>query len=322
MDRAYRPQLCAFREGSGIAGFEERITKLGGEALADLIGRSAIAVPADQDVDLLIVLPEVAPEQGLTSDRLKEAANALTALAEAALASPELPRLGSSRLFAGGEAGVGWAVNECLNGSDGGGNAGTIVLAVDSYNDRNRMNALNDASRLYIDAQPYGFIPGEAAAAIWLSVEATAAEDGALEISGAGTATELVREFAEDESVLRALSGCCFSAMEHPANLVPQLRCLRWHADWNNSRYRSSELSLAIHRLAKDHLEPGMEPEYPSVALGHVGAAFGAVALTLLFEEKAGAGGRTGRQRSIISAGSTISGLRSAIVADRFVPSG
>lgn len=328
-DRAYQPQLCAFREDIGIGSFEERLEALAVEALQDLNSRrlakktSGIAL----DVDLMIVLPEEAEAEGLGRERLEKLGRELSDLAEKQLLESSDLNVQSAQLFCGGNSGVGFILDHLRRSHAPDRAPGSLILALDSYSDRQRLTACNDNGRLYSKANRYGFIPGEAGCALLVTSRTPTTHSlGDVWLTGTATALEKVKQFEEAESAFPALSDCCFEAVEQSGSSSHDLRISAWLADWDNSRYRASELSLALHRLGPDHAADGLEPTYPAIDFGNVGAAFGALASALVFErvqesvlmnptEALGAG-----VKNLISAGSTFSGLRSAIVLEAVEP--
>lgn len=329
-DRAYQPQLCAFRENIGICTFEERLEALAAEVLQDLTSRRLAKNPQSTllGVDLTIVLPEEAEAEGLGRERLAKLGRELSDLAEKQLLESSGLSVQSARMFCGGNSGVSFVLEDHLRASHSADRApASLILALDSYNDRQRLTACNNDGRLYSKANRYGFIPGEAGCA--LLVTSGKSKTSSLDdvwLTGAATAIEKVKQLDEGESAFSALSDCCFQAIEQSDSSSQDLRISTWLADWDNSRYRASELSLALHRLGP-HTIDGLEPIYPAINFGNIGAAFGALALALIFEqvqENALSSNLTdtlgARVKNLVSAGSTFSGLRSAVVLEAIGP--
>lgn len=301
LDAAFNPLLCAFREGSEIGNFADRCELLAKEALADLFARVPQANHAAiSDADLIIVLPEISAEEGLHENSISSLAQQLIAVVENQFSEFGLARGGSVAMFPGGNAGVGYVLEQYQD-KPGQPNA-LLVLAVDSYNDRMRLNALSEKGRLFSDQNKYGFVPGEAAGVLLV------ARDGEGRGLSAASRVETVKQLDEAQGTYPALASCCFAAIEK-INHTDAPRIDAWHADWDNSRYRASELSLALLRVGTEYLADGVEPNYLSPSLGNLGAAYGATALALLAGDDAGSG-------AIVTAGSTLSGLRAAVLVE------
>lgn len=273
---AMRPQVCAFRASTGVGAFAERVAALAGEAVAD-IAATGIAPAA-----LAIVLPERSPGEGLTDAALRDAAAAVRDAAEGVVGT--VPAV---RALATGSAGVGTLLAE-VGGA-------TLIVAVDSYCDRARLAFHDERRALHSRSQAYGFVPGEAAAALLV---APGAGPGAA-VLAAAAGRERVPEHVEDETTFAGLSDAVVAACDGAGGPLSA-----WLSDWNNSRYRATELSFAMSRAAAV-LGDVPDPEHLAITFGDVGAAYGGLAAALLAAR--------GERRGLVSAGSP-SGLRSAFV--------
>jgi hypothetical protein len=196
-----------------------------------------------------------------------------------------------------------------------------LVATSDSYNDLHRLNRLNDQKCLFTQRNQFGFIPGEPADILLFTrqIEPTPS----LRILGAGQMVESVKEYQEADSIFNALSEAAFTATEIALQERGKRTIGAWVADWNNSRYRATELAFAIHRLNPTCLKSGLLPVYPALQFGDVGAAYGCVAIILAHSARsfstafgvdhaeAGAGQE---DLFLVYAGSVMSGLRSAMV--------
>lgn len=317
IDKDFRSQLCAFRERTGVSTFAERVSELLGEATRDFTQRYSTKNEngGSQTVDLVLVLPEVQETQGLNRDTLSAIGRKLCADLEKALPQSGL-QIGQQTIRASGHAGVGSALAEYLGkASDDG--KWLLIAAVDSYNDTARLNALNDAGYLFSKKHQFGFIPGEAAGLLLLK---PASQRGSgIRLLGAGQALEPIGEFQESETRFDAQSEAAFVACEavFKADDCPR-SVSHCYSDWNNSRYRATELSFAIHRINPYFLRESLQPSYPALQFGDIGAAYGAVALCIggiEIQTSRPTGDRVGQVPAfaLVLAGSP-GGLRSAVL--------
>ncbi len=330
IDRSFRPQLCAFRDNHAISSLGERAAELLGEAIDDFITRLNMSGGANhlrgQAAVLMLVLPEVDEEAGLSRAGLTDLGRILCDQVSKTIAAELNMRIDRQTIRASGHAGVGSVLAD--GATLGGNDKWLLVVAVDSYSDGARLNGLNDGGLLFSKETQFGFIPGEAAGILLLTQG-----DGSGRISsergtrftliGAGESIEPVTERQENETPFNAMSDSTFAACETAFGTDRSRRISHWYADWNNSRYRATELSFAIHRTNASFLEEQLEPTYPALQFGDTGAAYGLLALCLAkadLDDKAGQGDDVQEKMTsetsyaLISAGSTIRGLRSAIV--------
>lgn len=335
IDRSFRPQLCAFRNNHAVSSLDERATELLREAIDDFVARLRISDSTTrlrgQSAALALVLPEVDEDQGLSRTRLTDLGKILCNQISEAMAAELDLRIERQTIRASGHAGVGSVLTDDVAMTE---NAKwLLVVAVDSYSDGLRLNGLNDDGRLFSKETQFGFIPGEAAGILLLAPEnGNRWSDEALAarftLRGTGESIEPVTERQEDETLFNAMSDSALAACEMAFGKSGGRQISHWYADWNNNRYRATELSFAIHRANSFFLKEQLEPIYPALQFGDTGAAYGALALCLARSDLDGKARRTGEGEvqeastfdvsyALISAGSTIRGLRSALVVSR-----
>ena len=165
-----------------------------------------------------------------------------------------------------------------------------ILLAVDSYLTSDRLAALDGAWRLRSERNVDGFIPGEAAAALFLEPRAAVRRRGAREaavLGAVGRADEASASLVTSElqSSGRGLGQAIDRALAEPAGPgaganagagpCPWVLC-----DLNGESYRSYEWGLAMARVP-ERLGSVGRLVHPADCLGDVGAASGAVLLGL-----------------------------------------
>jgi hypothetical protein len=297
----WRQQITGFRPAEGTADLIDRLSSLLTEAIADLglhlAGRLRGRLPID--VRLCLAAPD--PDHGLPVDRLLAAAQALPPVVQKALAETGLFQTGDVGLVTEGVTGP---VAILARASIGAGR-GLLVLCADTYADRARLQALSDADRLFTDDMPWGLIPGEAAGAILLAAPDVLTD---LRLTGdmpsVATGLEPVTEDSPDDSTFGGLSETAFAALGRAEG-----RCARLMSDWNNSRYRVSELSYTLVRISRSHLLPDVLPDYPALAFGDCGAAFLPLAIHLACD-----GGPSVTHPTLILCGDRASGTRGAVI--------
>ncbi len=286
-NQAFSPALCVF-EGQDVLGrFEDRAAVLASRAVSDCINTADAAPTGPMALHLVLPLPQ----EGLGEARIMAAADKISAGIAARFGNA----VTATTRAAQGQAGLGPVLAACAES----GVPEHLIIAVDSYNDRARMDAALRGRSLMAKDNPWGMIPGEAAGALWLS-QSSGTGHGA--IINVGTAQETVLETDDAETDFTALSHAVRSACAE----MGETRAAAWFSDANNSRYRASELAHAILRATPFWLSPDLEPEYPALTLGDCGAAAGMTALHLAL---------SGDGQSLISLGSD-NGGRAVIRVD------
>jgi len=325
----FQPQLCAFRQKDRIGKLAYRLRELLHEATADLIARLAfrdepLSALSGRGAKLILILPEVDESSGLDKASLAVVGRNLINDMSDSLSNRLGIVISETVIRAAGHAGVGSAVADCLMEPSKERDNVVLIAAVDSYNDRQRLNRLNDQRRLFNQQNQFGFIPGEAAGILLFRRETEVTPS--LKVVGAGHRVEPVREYQEADSVFNALSEAAFVATDLAFSGRREMSISAWIADWNNSRYRATELSFAIHRLNSACLKSDLLPVFPALQFGDVGAAYGCLAIALArsartFSLTFGSehtNADTGYEELfLVSAGSIMSGLRSAMVLSR-----
>ncbi|MCC6557369.1 MAG: hypothetical protein IT372_30835 [Polyangiaceae bacterium] len=148
-----------------------------------------------------------------------------------------------------------------------------IVAGVDSYLSEDRMTHLDGAYRLKSARNVDGFCPGEAAAALLVEdARAARARGAAVEVVitaiGTGTEPETVR--SDRQSTGAGLTAALRGALREG-------RAPAWVlCDMNGESYRAFEWGIALARLG-EQLGTIRKVVYPTMSLGDVGAATGAV---------------------------------------------
>ena len=178
-----------------------------------------------------------------------------------------------------------------------------ILVAADSFLDADRVRVWDDARRLRSKRTPDGFLPGEAAVALLLSVDPSRAGKAILHApaiarephpiegervsSGAGLTTAVRAAIESSPSPLTAVIG-----------------------DLNGESYRAFEWSLVVTRLAAQLASARLT--HPADCLGDIGAAFAPLAIAHVAH--LAARGRRNDPATLIFSGAS-SGERGALVA-------
>ncbi|MEE9390870.1 MAG: hypothetical protein V3W41_00015 [Planctomycetota bacterium] len=295
----FKKQVCAFRHAESVGSLKDRVSALAEEAIDDLFDRLMAARKSlNGPIDVIINLPEVSARDGISRTTAERIATELADSVAQRLAMHRV-QVRRSRSEFGGAA---YAL-----GAMGTIEITTLMLCADSYSDRKRLTALSEHDLLFsFQENPYGLVPGEAAAAVLIIPGTTDAPFA--HIFGVGEGAEPIDEFDQQDSIFTGTSDAAFLAFRDdptPVNCVI--------TDWNGSRYRAAQLSYTLHRISRDHLVPGTEPESPAPAFGDCGAAFLGVAMLAVHRQVVG---RTDGVRALILAGSPASRRRAALVLE------
>jgi 3-oxoacyl-[acyl-carrier-protein] synthase-1 len=145
--------------------------------------------------------------------------------------------------------------------------AGALVCAVDSLANAERMDALMLNGAMYCQTNPYGIIPGEAAAAMLLVPEGTAGAIGRLRD---------VRTAVEPPGPLRGrgLAACLRALAPAWDSGPPAIRLL---SDLSGPRKRAETFGVGIAAAGPEIGGLARLPETPALAIGDPGEAFGLV---------------------------------------------
>ena len=263
LNAAFEPQVCAFRQRAGLGRFEDRIAVLLEEALSDLLSRQGDG----QEVDVVLHLAE--PCEGLAMARLQALADMLMPQILSMVQSVGALRPTGIRTVFGAQTGPFATLVATTRPM--------LILLADSYSDPARMQAMSDAGLLFTRETPYGLVPGEAAGAMLITPDKP--ETCLAAIMATSATNEPTGERDGRDSVFTGLSDAAFDVLDGTTD-----RIARVLSDWNNSRYRASELAYCLQRLTRPHLREGLEPDYASPAVGDVGAGYLAVAMAMALQ--------------------------------------
>jgi 3-oxoacyl-[acyl-carrier-protein] synthase-1 len=192
-------------------------------------------------------------------------------------------RFGSAASFSAGHAGGLAALHAATNKLLQGGVDACVVAGVDSYIEPLTLEWLEDCDQLHGAGRlnnAWGFIPGEAGAALLLMRATTARELGLQALSmvlGAGTAVEPKHIKSGAVCLGEGLTQAFRSAL----SAVPVgARVSDVYGDMNGEPYRADEFGFAVLRT-KDYFESASDFVAPADIWGDVGAAGGALHIML-----------------------------------------
>ena len=259
---------CPDREPEGT-----RITTLISEALQDLIQNAKMTRETFAQASVGIALPSVnrtGAHDGLTKEQFTNFfQNALKA------------NTGEPKLFTGGHTAFFEALEEAILRLQKGQSKLCIIAGVDSYHDQRTLAWLDRIGRLKSNRNRDGFIPGEAAAAILVESRANAESRGAnilaiLRELGKGAEKNPIP--SDRPSNGRELVQAIQSAITGEKDPLE----IEWVAcDLNGESYRAKEWGLGQVMLQKNFR--GLKHIWhPADSLGDVGAASGAVLVSLV----------------------------------------
>jgi 3-oxoacyl-[acyl-carrier-protein] synthase I len=195
------------------------------------------------------------------------------------LAASGLPAPGVVRVLAGGHTAAFELLAEAERLLAEERVASVIVLAVDSYLTPPRLAALDEARRVRSERNVDGFIPGEAAAAVFLEPQTVVRRRGGRELAvvrSPGLASEASVVTSDVQSTGRGLGEAIGRALEAaPPGPCPWVLC-----DLNGESYRAYEWGMAMARLP-ERLGSVGRLQHPADCLGDIGAASGAMLLGL-----------------------------------------
>ena len=283
----FAPQICAFRDTKITADLVTRLEALIREAMVDLLRHPQ---SLREGYSVCICLPETHHAEATLVLTDQSSVARLTYAVTEPLLARGYPSPGDVEVLYSGASGPIAALMRPRSQP-------LLLVAADSYADRDRMNHLMLQGLLFSSRNPWGFIPGEGAAALvchWQGQQA-----GGVPLWGPAVMQEPVGEMAGQDSLsvglTEALQATVFGLPRAAARII---------TDCNNSRYRASEAAYAVHRLPQEALSSDVEPVHWPAQMGDVGAAIIPMALACL----AGQGGIT-----LICAGARWSGQRASI---------
>lgn len=258
----YKPLLRAFAPDAGIDRAETRIHALIGVALRDLRQQLLAAGISWPRCALVVLTPAAGP--GFDPERAETlSAGTAASLQGAGWCDPARGVVAIQAQAAGTAPALARAAELCRHGP-------VLLVAADSFACRDRLNALLARRALFDEQNKWGFIPGEAAVAA-LCTAPGQLRQAAARLHAVALTQEPVPESANADSAFTGLSEAAHAALDATGAGVGVGRVV---SDWNNSRYRASELSYALLRVGSRLTDADPEPVYPALEFGHTGAAW------------------------------------------------
>ncbi|MFT6451439.1 MAG: hypothetical protein ACJA06_000923, partial [Halocynthiibacter sp.] len=214
----FSPQICAFRDREEIGDAQVRITALVGEALEDIATQLSAPGPAalvaGEPLDIILALPEIdAPGLGGITSQVAAGLKAeVPEMIFARLKADFAIEPARAKVVFGGQAALMHGLESWKHAPNPG---ALLLIGVDSYSDRARLNALVSAGRLFSDTAQFGLVPGEAAGiALCRPDGASGAHAPIAYLLSGGAGTEPVGEMAGADSTFSGLSEACHSAVD------------------------------------------------------------------------------------------------------------
>jgi 3-oxoacyl-[acyl-carrier-protein] synthase I len=175
-------------------------------------------------------------------------------------------------LIRAGHAGLAQAVQSAATKMSTGRLDRVFMLAADSYVDSETLDWLSEDDRLKLDDQPFGLIPGEAAACFLLENEHATRQRG-----GILTARLVGANFAPTQGHFRSETPMLGMSLSHSVEQTLRESDVSSFdglivADLNGEPWRSHELGAAQVRLG-GQLAPTCRWHFPADSLGETGAA-------------------------------------------------
>jgi 3-oxoacyl-[acyl-carrier-protein] synthase-1 len=272
VDRAGGPMVVAMdADIPAELGAGQRMAALATSAAIEATGTALGAAGGRRPAVMLFLAMPQADRAGGPPDH-----SAVVGALSAALS--EDADLVEARLFEAGHvagiAAIQAAARVLSDGFDG----ACLVVAVDSWIDTEALEWLDEVERLHAPGRPFGFVPGEAAAALLLGSRRPAARRPARAwIAGAVGASE--KELPPTEPRLGlALSNAARKVL---ARLEPTDRTAgAVFVDLNGIPERADEVAYTLLRVS-ERIRPGFELVAPAEWFGDVGAASVPLAVAL-----------------------------------------
>jgi 3-oxoacyl-[acyl-carrier-protein] synthase-1 len=154
---------------------------------------------------------------------------------------------------------------------------GCLVCGVDSYLNASSLYWLDQSWRLKREGHTDGVIPGEAAAAIYVSRQAPEKAEGAVGVTGLGFARETATVLSEEPLRALGMSEACRQALAEAGCSFHQIEFRISDATGENHGFR--ELALAEGRLARVVRKEPQPVWHAADSIGDTGAAAGFVQL-------------------------------------------
>ena len=175
----------------------------------------------------------------------------------------------SSRLFAGDQAGCGFALLDAKRLLEAGAADYVLVAGVDTLLDRTLINAYCARRRLLTPANFNGFLPGEAGTAVLIGIASTASSG--LRIAGIGNAQEIATiestKPLRGEGLTCAIRSALADAGLDMANVDFRV------TDLSGEHYKFKEAMFALVRLDHTPRNGLLDLWHPIEFLGEIGAA-------------------------------------------------
>jgi 3-oxoacyl-[acyl-carrier-protein] synthase I len=305
MDRQFRPvvlaevpedglpELHAGLQAGGLTGREARLLRLAEPALRECLA----ALPANaKPPPLMVALPDNETTRPLDEQRFLDAL---------AVQAGGFDRASSEALFRGRSGGL-RAIARALDWLRSG--APFVVAGgVDSFRDLYVLGTLDMEQRLKSETNLDGFIPGEGAGFVLLTLAGTAAAAGLrplATLSGFAAAVEPGHLYSEQPYRGNGLAAACTAALQNGAGAIGDV-----YSSMNGESHWAKEWGVAFMRN-RSHFSESHGMHHPAECYGDTGAAAGPLMVGL-----AALGIRDGYRRSpCLVYGSSDGGERAALV--------
>lgn len=242
----YRAQLCVFAPNKSLAGVLDRVLDLISSALQDLTDQlAARAINWPSDVSLVLLTP------GADIGFPIENATALAALVESRLRDAGwLSRSSQASLLQGGAGTTAQALATTAALAAAG--HPVLLITADSHACRVRMSAMLESNALFSNANPWGFVPGEAACAA-LILPGGAGIPAVVQVSGFSDTMEPVPERLNQDSTYIGLTEAAIAALEAHARLGLGPACACFH---RLEQQPLSRVGVFLHSAAPGRTDP------------------------------------------------------------------
>jgi len=289
LDSAFDDLTCAFRDTTTLSTFEERCLEMCSEAWDDCFSEEK----PKEAVTAIVLLPE---SDKLTAMPKKRVVDYSVQIHDLLLskAAADAVNVTDWRFCNQSQASLAKALQLAFQN----GTQDYILIGADSFCDRNRLAAASKEGMLFSAKDKWGFVPGEAAGALWLTPNLMSGPV----IFGAGYSLEEITERHDGNTDHAALSIAIQTACES----IPKASANAWVSDANNGRYKINEYLFASHRAADFWLQDDYETIHAPSIFGECGTAYGFIAIMISLQ-------KSSQSQCIISASSPI-GHRGAIL--------
>ena len=193
-----------------------------------------------------------------------------------------------SRIFATGRGGVLEAIDTATNYMMQTGADYVLVGGADSFQEESLLEYLDEDDRVSYDEVENGFIPGEAACFLLLTMDIAKAQimnSGVVNLFKPGLSQEKGHMYSESAYIGGGLSNAFSLAIKNAAGS----KISKVYSSLNGERFWAKEYGVAVTR-SKDFLEENFVLEHPADCLGDTGAAAGSVLIGLALQDLVSAG--------------------------------